>query len=63
MTEPVEHPVLGPQDIVRNAVRMSGGPPTVRAPSPELGADTGEVLGELGYTPAEIARLRADGVI
>ncbi len=42
MTGHVEHPVLGPQDVVRNAVRMSGGPPTVRAPSPELGADTGE---------------------
>jgi crotonobetainyl-CoA:carnitine CoA-transferase CaiB-like acyl-CoA transferase len=63
MTEPVDHPVLGHLDIVRNAVRMTDASPTVRAPSPEIGAHTGEVLGELGYQPAEVERLRADGVI
>jgi formyl-CoA transferase len=63
MTEAVEHPVLGHLDIVRNAVRMTGGPRTVRAPSPEIGAHTGEVLRELGYRAAEIERLRADSVI
>jgi crotonobetainyl-CoA:carnitine CoA-transferase CaiB-like acyl-CoA transferase len=63
MTEPVDHPVLGRLDIVRNAVRMTGGPPTVRAPSPGIGAHTGEVLAELGYQPAEIDRLRAQAVI
>jgi len=63
MTEPVEHPALGRLDIVRNAVRMTGAPPTVRAPSPDLGDHTGEVLGELGYTPGQIARLRAGGTI
>jgi crotonobetainyl-CoA:carnitine CoA-transferase CaiB-like acyl-CoA transferase len=63
MTEPVEHPVLGHLDIVRNAVRMTDGPHTVRAPSPEIGAHTAEVLGELGYQSAELDQLRADGVI
>jgi crotonobetainyl-CoA:carnitine CoA-transferase CaiB-like acyl-CoA transferase len=63
MTEPVNHPVLGHLDIVRNAVRMSDAPHSVRAPSPEIGAHTREVLGELGYQPAEVERLRADGVI
>jgi len=42
---------------------MTDTPPTVRAPSPDPGDHTGEVLGELGYTPAEIARLRAGGMI
>jgi crotonobetainyl-CoA:carnitine CoA-transferase CaiB-like acyl-CoA transferase len=63
MTAPVEHPALGRLDIVRNAVRMSGGPPTVRAPSPERGGHSAEVLAELGYPAAEIGRLREQGVI
>jgi crotonobetainyl-CoA:carnitine CoA-transferase CaiB-like acyl-CoA transferase len=63
MTQPVEHPELGRLDIVRNAVRMTDTPPTVRAPSPDLGDHTSDVLGELGYTPAEIARFRGGGMI
>ena len=63
MTEPVEHPALGRLDILRNAVRMAGAPGTVRTPSPDLGADTDEVLTELGYPRAEIDRLRAQRVI
>jgi crotonobetainyl-CoA:carnitine CoA-transferase CaiB-like acyl-CoA transferase len=63
MTTPVEHPVLGRLDILRNAVRMTGTPGTVRAPSPDLGAHTSEVLAELGYPAAEIDRLRTQGAI
>jgi crotonobetainyl-CoA:carnitine CoA-transferase CaiB-like acyl-CoA transferase len=59
----VEHPALGRLDIVRNAVRMTDTPPTVRRPSPDPGDHTSDVLGELGYPPEEIARLRADGTI
>ena len=32
-------------------------------PPPELGADTYEVLRDLGYTDAELCRLAADAVI
>ena len=63
MTAPVEHPALGRLAILRNAVRMTGAPATVRTPSPDPGTHTGEVLTELGYPPAEIARLRGQGVI
>jgi crotonobetainyl-CoA:carnitine CoA-transferase CaiB-like acyl-CoA transferase len=63
MTGSVEHPVLGRLEILRNAVRMSGTPSTVRTPSPDAGAHTGEVLAELGYEPAEIDRLRGLGAI
>jgi crotonobetainyl-CoA:carnitine CoA-transferase CaiB-like acyl-CoA transferase len=31
--------------------------------APALGADTDAVLADAGFTPAEIARLRATGVI
>jgi formyl-CoA transferase len=66
MTQTVRHPVLGPLDIVRNAVRIAGptsGPDTVRTPSPDRGADTDEVLAGLGYSAAEIDGLRAQAVI
>jgi crotonobetainyl-CoA:carnitine CoA-transferase CaiB-like acyl-CoA transferase len=63
MTEPVEHPTLGRLDILRNSVRMTDAPATVRTPSPDLGAHTDEVLAELGYPPAEVDRLRGRGVI
>jgi len=63
MTEPVQHPALGRLDILRNAVRMTDGPATVRTPSPDIGADTDAVLTELGYPREEIDRLRAQGVI
>jgi crotonobetainyl-CoA:carnitine CoA-transferase CaiB-like acyl-CoA transferase len=63
MTQAVTHPVLGRLDIVRNAVRMTGAPPTVRAASPDTGDHTDEVLDELGYQREAIDRLRADGVI
>jgi crotonobetainyl-CoA:carnitine CoA-transferase CaiB-like acyl-CoA transferase len=63
MTQPVQHPALGRLDILRNAVRMTGAPATVRARSPDTGGHTDEVLTELGYPPAEIERLRAQGAI
>jgi crotonobetainyl-CoA:carnitine CoA-transferase CaiB-like acyl-CoA transferase len=63
MTESVQHPALGRLDILRNAVRMTDAPATVRTPSPDVGAHTDELLAELGYPRAEIDRLRAQGVI
>jgi crotonobetainyl-CoA:carnitine CoA-transferase CaiB-like acyl-CoA transferase len=63
MTEPVQHPALGRLEILRNAVRMTDGPATVRSASPDVGDHTDEVLTELGYPRTEIDRLRAQGVI
>jgi len=63
MATPVEHPALGRLDLVRNAVRMTGTGPTVRSASPDAGDDTDSVLAELGYDPAEIDQLRADGTV
>jgi len=55
--------LLGPLTLVRNAVRMTGEPGTVRTPSPDPGDHTAEVLAGLGYSPVEIAELRASAAI
>ncbi len=63
MTQDVRHPVLGPLALVRNAVRMSGEPGTVRSPSPDPGDHTAEVLASLDYSPAQVDQLRAEAAI
>jgi crotonobetainyl-CoA:carnitine CoA-transferase CaiB-like acyl-CoA transferase len=63
MTAPVAHPVLGELAVIRNAVRMQGGPATVRTPTPEAGEHSDAILAEAGLAPDEIAALRAKGVV
>jgi len=41
------------------AFKFAHGGPSIETPPPQFGADTDAVLGELGYTNAEIAALRA----
>jgi len=59
----VEHPKLGRKEILANAAVLSRTPAKVVAPTPEIGAHTDEVLKELNYNAAEIAKLRQGGVI
>lgn len=63
LTATVEHPALGALEVQRHPVTLSRTPASVRSAAPDLGAHTDEVLGELGYVPADIDRLRADAVI
>jgi crotonobetainyl-CoA:carnitine CoA-transferase CaiB-like acyl-CoA transferase len=44
-------------------VRLSETPATTHRPAPELSAQADEVLAELGYAPADVAALRAQGVV
>jgi crotonobetainyl-CoA:carnitine CoA-transferase CaiB-like acyl-CoA transferase len=60
---PMEHPTRGKVAIVNQAVALSRTPCVLDRPTPALGAQTEEVLGELGYTGADIANFRRGKVI
>ena len=48
---------------VANPIRYSGTPVEYSRPAPALGADTDEVLAQLGLTSDEIGSLRQSGAI
>jgi formyl-CoA transferase len=49
--------------LARTGIKLDGEAPSTATPPPELGADTGAVLAELGYDEVTIAKLRSDGAI
>ena len=59
----VEHPGVGLIKQIANPVKLSETPPDYRRPAPRLGQHTDEVLSEAGFTPEEIASLRAGGIV
>jgi formyl-CoA transferase len=63
IAQTVESPTLGPTTIIGQAFRLSRTPSRLMSAAPECGADTDDILQELGYEPAAIAALRARQVI
>lgn len=59
----VEHPTIGQLKMVGLPYKLSGTPLGIYRHPPLLGEHTDEVLGELGYSPADIEDLRARGII
>jgi crotonobetainyl-CoA:carnitine CoA-transferase CaiB-like acyl-CoA transferase len=57
------HPAYGALRTVGTAFRLSETPASLRLAPPLLGQHTDPVLAELGFDPAEIARLRAAGAV
>jgi crotonobetainyl-CoA:carnitine CoA-transferase CaiB-like acyl-CoA transferase len=58
MALPMKHPTKGQVAIVNQAVSLSRTPAVIDRPTPELGAHTDEVLGELGYSKGDVEALR-----
>jgi len=62
----VEQPYGRNGDTVRTLrppIKMSGTPPTIRRGAPQLGADTAEILAELGIGDDIVKRLIANGAV
>jgi crotonobetainyl-CoA:carnitine CoA-transferase CaiB-like acyl-CoA transferase len=57
------HPGHGMVRMLGFPVKFAEAPCELRLPAPELGADTDAVLTGLGYSAAEVARLREGGVV
>ena len=58
-----EHPAVGRIRQTRPAARFERTPAEIRRPAPTLGQHTDEVLSESGFSPDEIEKLRAEGVV
>ena len=63
MVVETEHPSLGPMETIGFPVKFSETPAQIAHGAPRLGEDTVEVLGELGYSAAEVERLVQEGVV
>ena len=63
MAQTVQHPVLGPIQLVGQPFTLSQHSNALRTAPPERGQDTVEVLKELGMSAEEIAPLRASEII
>lgn len=62
MVVDAEHPTIGSYRTVRNPLRFGDPPPRVTG-APLLGEHTEELLAEVGYDDAQVARLLADGTV
>jgi len=63
MAAPVHHHALGDIEVVAQGVRLSRTSFAVRTAAPDPGVHTEEVLGEYGYSAADIAKLRKSAAI
>lgn len=63
MVQELTHPVAGTRRTLGSPWLFSDTPASIQGPAPLLGEHSNELLGEVGYTMAEIAQLRNVGVI
>lgn len=58
-----EHPEAGTVHVVNHPVKYDGHTPPLRLVPPTVGQHTADVLHEVGYTDADIARMRENGAV
>ena len=63
MAQEVHHPALGDIRLVAQPMSLSRTPSRMDSPAPERGEHTDLILGGLGYSEAQIARLRREQAI
>jgi crotonobetainyl-CoA:carnitine CoA-transferase CaiB-like acyl-CoA transferase len=59
----IEHPRHGPLDVLGFPIKFTDDPCRVHRVPPDLGADTDDLLAELGYSAEAISKLRAQGAV
>ncbi len=59
----IDHPLHGPLDVLGFPIKFTDAPCRMHRPPPVLGADTDDVLRDLGLSESKIARLREKNVI
>jgi len=57
------HPTYGTIKMLNNPIKLSRTPAENRMKAPDLGEHTDQILQELGYSPADIEKMRLDGII
>jgi crotonobetainyl-CoA:carnitine CoA-transferase CaiB-like acyl-CoA transferase len=63
IAQTVHHKTLGDIELIGQAVTLSRTPSRLKTASPDAGEHTDAILGELGYSAGDIARLRDKGVV
>lgn len=63
MAQPVQHPVFGTTHLVASPLSVEGLKAEMKNAAGERGADTEEILREIGYSEDDLARMRGDGTI
>ena len=63
MVATVEDPELGRTTQIGVPLHLLGTPGAIRGPQPRAGEHNEAILAELGYTPTEVGRLTATGVV
>ncbi len=63
MAVPIQHAERGPIRVVGQPITMTRTPADIRAPAPDPGEHTDDILSEAGLTAGEIAALRQNEVI